>query len=1007
MRTVTDLLHIRLVLGFFPGTLAILFGATASAQDANISDDVAETPIEEVVVIGIRGSLESSVEAKRDSDNLIEAVFAEDIGKLPDQNLAEVLENITGVQITREAGVGTGVQIRGTNANRTEINGVSTVGSGAGRSGIDFEDVSAALIASVEVTKASEAKTIEGSVGGTINLRTIRPLELSETLGSIRVQGEQSDLSAESDVTPRLSGVWGDSWSTDAGDFGVVISGSYAESDVTAFRPRADRDNLSSTTLNINSTAAGDNISFDFLPIQFLNQDYDNFEYETKNFAGSFEWAPNDSVMLFFDGVLNDQERRQEGYRVQLSGVGVASVIGTGSYTGFETVDFGTLDSEIGPQNIGTIQAATQGTLFPEQAGNLDPNMRTSTDTGSRVTDSKLFRLGGEWTGDRLSASVEISTSSSDTVNPGLTSTLNFINPNSAIDTRIDNGVPVEFDLTGGALTFGIAEGLPTSPTVQMLLDPANYVLQQFNQSLDEAENQEDAFRVDFTYDLDWSGFTSVESGYRYSESSSLNDVIGTNFSIGSLANSPTGDMFESALAAGPDNYNDGDGRALYVADFLLLDPELAFSDMQGMVDVLNAAITANNMANGTTQALIGTPSSTAASFFDISEKTHALYAQANFQVGIFRGNFGLRYLETDIESLGNTITDVGGVGVVTPRTESGSYDFVLPRINVVADLRDDLLIRAGWGKDIRRPDFDNLSTSLEFESSENAAVDVGNPDLEPEEVTSFDLSAEWYFAPASVLSVGVFHKTRTDLHVGQTDDAPVDGNGFRDLTEPCEGGGIYNPIAVRNTLAPPSEIGNLGMCVPASTIVNGAGDTTQKGIELAFQHDLSGFEDRLGWASGFGFIANYTHQEFSGGDTFQFASSRADTVFTSLGFSDASLRATLPDLSEDAYNITVFYEKYGISSRVRYTWRDAYRTTDYASSGAALFGFDHVQEARAQVNASINYAVNDNFSVGIEAINLTSEDAPTSCVNEGALLCFQGITDRRITFGASYRFLE
>ncbi|MEQ9563422.1 MAG: TonB-dependent receptor plug domain-containing protein, partial [Woeseiaceae bacterium] len=473
-------------------------------------DERSNDSIEEVVVTGIRSSLASSVETKRNSDNLVEAVYADAIGKLPDQNLAEVLENITGVQITREAGVGTGVQIRGTNANRIEINGVSTVGSGDGRSGIDFEDVSAAMIASVEVIKSSEAKTIEGSVGGTINLRTIRPLALNGMLASIRLQGEQSDLSAEDDITPRLSGVWGNNWDTDSGSFGVVISASYAESDVTSFRPRVDRDNLSSVTSNVNSTAAGDNIAFDFLPIQFLNQDYDNHEYETTNIAGSIEWAPNDQLKFYFDAVVNDQERRQEGYRVQLSGVGGANVIGPASYSGFETVDFGTLDSEIGMQDLGTIQAATQGILYPEQTGNLDPNMRTSTDTGSRVTKNNLFSLGGEWTGDRWTMGAELSSSSSDTELPGLTSTLNFLNPNSAITTRIDNGVPAQFDLTGGQLTFGIAQGLPTTPTAQMLLDPANYVLAQFNQSVDQTENKEDAFRVDFSYDLEWSGLTSI-----------------------------------------------------------------------------------------------------------------------------------------------------------------------------------------------------------------------------------------------------------------------------------------------------------------------------------------------------------------------------------------------------------------------------------------------------------------------------------------------------------------
>jgi TonB-dependent receptor len=168
----------RAVTWLLLGAPSLIFAPAVLAQEQ------ADVPMDEVVVTGIRGSLANSVEAKRNSDNLIEAIYAEDIGKLPDQNLAEVLENITGIQITREAGVGTGVQIRGTNANRTEINGVSTVGSGAGRSGIDFDDVSAAIIAAVEVTKAPEAKTIEGSVGGTINLKTIRPLQLTEPLAA-------------------------------------------------------------------------------------------------------------------------------------------------------------------------------------------------------------------------------------------------------------------------------------------------------------------------------------------------------------------------------------------------------------------------------------------------------------------------------------------------------------------------------------------------------------------------------------------------------------------------------------------------------------------------------------------------------------------------------------------------------------------------------------------------------------------------------------------------------
>lgn len=164
--------------------LACLTASAAAQIDRPSEDD----SVDEIIVTGYRAALRDALQEERASDNLVEVIEAIDIGKLPDQNLAEVLENVTGIQITRTAGVGTGVQIRGTNANRTEINGVTTDGSGSGRTGINFEDISASLIAAVEVTKAPEAATIEGSVGGTINLRTIRPLDLNDPLASFRVQ---------------------------------------------------------------------------------------------------------------------------------------------------------------------------------------------------------------------------------------------------------------------------------------------------------------------------------------------------------------------------------------------------------------------------------------------------------------------------------------------------------------------------------------------------------------------------------------------------------------------------------------------------------------------------------------------------------------------------------------------------------------------------------------------------------------------------------------------------
>ncbi|GAA6183949.1 TonB-dependent receptor [Aliiglaciecola sp. NS0011-25] len=964
--------------------VAMLTAPTILAQEAQVDEE-----LEVIQVSGIRSALTSALLEKRESNNLVEVIEAVDIGKLPDQNLAEVLENVTGIQITRSAGVGTGVQIRGTNANRTEINGVSTVGSGAGRSGINFEDVSASIIAGVEVTKAPDAKTIEGSVGGTINLRTIRPLQLNETLASVRVQGESSSLSTDG-VKPRLSGTYGDNWETDIGEFGIVFSASYAEQDVTAFRPRVDRDNV--------VTSDGGTVNaqeFDFLGIQFLNQDYDNHEYETKNFAGSLEWAPNADMKFYFDAVINDQQRYAESISAQASGV--SDLIGISVPSEFETVNFGNLDG----QDLGSIQAALKG-VIPVEDGGADPNLRFAGDTSSRVTKSEIFRLGGEWQGENLKVTVEVASSNSESTNPRINTTLNFINPNAAVNSSNENGTPFEYDLTGGSLAFGIAFDAANAPSVADMMDPANYMLRSVDTARDLTENTEDAFRADFVYDLDWSVFTTLDLGYRHSKATSMTDQIRANVSLRNYSDSPRGDLFAELLTAGPDNFGDADGRELFVKDFLMVNPEMITAGQDKVLRILNEAVTAHGGS-----IPITAPTSEVNAFFDIEETTDAIYAQANFSTEYIRGNFGVRYLETEVASTGNSITtDANGDPTISQVTTVGDYDFLLPRINIVADVTDDIVLRAGWGKDIRRPDFNDLSTSVTYSTSPNPAVSVGNPGLVPEEVTSFDISAEWYFAEASVVSIGYFHKTRKDLHVGQQNDPYEDPEtGFRDIIGPeCEQGGIWNPIADINVFGP---VG-VGVCVPWSTTINDTGKTTQKGIEMAVQYDLSGFEDELGWASGFGILANYTIQKFDGGEAIDNATNRANAVFAaSTGIDDIDVSALhgLPDLSENAYNFTLYYEKYGLSARMRYTWREAYRSEDFGSTSSYPWGFMVVQEDRGQLNASVSYDVTEQLNIGIEAVNLTESEVEQSCVTEGSLLCFQGLTDRRITFGASYHW--
>ena len=988
----------RLLLSLLTPVLAasaLLANPQALAAEQEVTNE--ERLTEEVVVTGIRTSLQSALNQKRSAENLIEVIEAQDIGKLPDQNLAEVLENITGIQITRVAGIGTNVQIRGTDANRVEFNGVSTVGSGGGRSGIDFEDVNSSIIKSVEVTKSPDAKTIEGSVGGTVNLKTIRPLELSETLASVRIQAEDSSLS-EQGVQPRFSGAYGDNWeTTTGGTVGFVVSGSYTEQEAVSFRPRTDRDNLSSVD--------GFGPPDEFLGIQFLLQEQENDEFETFNIAGTFEWAPNDNLTLFLDAFINDQQRSRDQYRLQASGV---SALRFDSFpTSFETVDFGDAGGEF--------PAALTGTLEPNLGvDDDDPNLRFTSETNSRVTDVQVFRFGANWQGERWAASVEGALSDANTTTPSFNTTLNFINPNCPLDgaasgdpdTSNDNCVPFIYDLSDDSLSFGINFDSPFAPSVADLTNPANVVLDAVSIGQNTQDNSEDAVRFDFSYFVEAGGITSIDVGYRYNVSSSTFEDIDANIGgFSRLEDSPNGTLFQELLVVGPDNFDAADGRDLFIENFLLIDPNASFDDPEGTLAILEGALAAQRaLEPGADGDLTAELESDQNAFFDVEENTHSAYIQANFEYGIVSGNVGLRYTQTDVESIAFGPEDANGARAL--ESTNGDYDFFLPRINVAIRPNDQFVIRAAYTQDIRRPDFSQLNSGFTFDQSENAVVSLGNPGLNPEEVDSFDVGVEWYFAPSAVLSVGYFNKERRDIFGIDFEGAllvpdPLSTSGFSRETDPtCPGGGIFNPEIIPNVLGDPAQP---GLCADFTIPGNDPDTTTQQGIEIAFQYDLSGFEDRLGWASGFGFVGNYTNQDFSGGSIVDTTSGRGLTV---LG--DQSIERGLLDFSENAFNATLYYEKYGLSARFRYTWREAFRTQDFGgganTSGSSTFSFPVVTDDRGQLNASITYTLFDRFVFGVEAVNLTESEIVQNCVTGSGPTCFVGFPDRRIVFGVSAR---
>lgn len=995
--------------------VAVALSGITSGAIAQTTDKDAD--VEVIEVTGIRSALASALAEKRSSSNLKEVIQAEDIGKLPDNNLAEVLENITGVQINRTNGVGTGVQIRGTSANRVEINGVSTVSSGAGRTGISFDDLPAALISSLEVTKASTAKTVEGSVGGTVNLRTLRGNSLKERLTQFRIQGENSDL-ADS-TTPRFSGTFGDNWETDLGKVGIVLTGSYAEQDVASANPRFDRDRVNEPGSSNSSQA------YPFLRTQFLDQPLNAANYETTNFTGSIELQSTDDLKFYFDATLNDQQRVQKNSRAFFSGVGGNPVINETNNTGFESIDLGTVDGKYGMLDLGSVQVVTSGILgvgseVVNGKDRIDPNLRTGNNNNARLTESSVYALGTEWTGDNIKVVAELSYSDSKTKSPSLSSSLDFINPNGAqpsASTFNDNGTPAIFNIANDTFEFGIAQGLDETPTEAQLLNPSNYALRSIGEGLRVRKGTESGARVDISYDVSEMNnfFTDVNAGIRWNETTNSTNNTTSSNSFGNW-DRPRADLFSDIVVPGANNFNAADNRTLYVADYLIIDNDVSYNNPDSVLKTINNAIAYNNALQGSeVNPLLATPQTQVSQFFDIEETTTALYLQGDYELELsdvfVRGNVGVRYVTTDLTSMGSSEIN----GIVTPSAEKTDYDFVLPRINLAAELSEELMLRVGIGKDIRRPDFNDLSTSANFGTSASGTVSIGNPTLEPEQIWSYDLSLEYYFSPSSFVSAGIFHKEREDLIAAIQDEPaePIGSTGQieRDVTAPCEGGGIFNPnVPPENYNVFSSREDTQGICVASNSKINANGTETQSGIELAAQYDLSEYEDELGWASGFGIIANYTYQESGAAlDEFRSASSAINQI---LGRTDSdnstptladdvvTERITLNNLSENSYNITMFYDKNDLSVRMRYTWRDAFTET----LNRMRFNLPPVVGARGQLNMSVNYDVNEKVSVGIEGVNLTQDDRTRWCFNEGTLLCEQSLTDRRVTLGVTVK---
>jgi len=211
----------------FGATLSALLCGTALAADTQ--DQSSTDDIEVIEVTGMLGSMKEAARLKRTDGRIVDAVVAEDIGKLPDNNIAEALQRITGVSINTDFGVGDSVSIRGLPQNRVELNGRSTIGDSRG--GISLQDFPSSFLKTVEVVKSPTADMIEGALGGTVSLRTVRPLELEGLTGAASLDAEFADKTEN--WAPIFTGSIGNNWDLDeAGSFGALLMVSYQDREI-------------------------------------------------------------------------------------------------------------------------------------------------------------------------------------------------------------------------------------------------------------------------------------------------------------------------------------------------------------------------------------------------------------------------------------------------------------------------------------------------------------------------------------------------------------------------------------------------------------------------------------------------------------------------------------------------------------------------------------------------------------------------------------------------------
>jgi len=968
-------------------SMALLLGSTL-AMPSYAQETEAATPeegeVEVIQVSGIRGSMIRSMDLKRSSSGVVDAISAEELGKFPDTNLAEALQRITGVTISRNNGEGNEITVRGFGPefNLVTLNGRQMPGTGFTRS-FNLSNLSSEGVNTLELQKTARAENPSGGLGATVNIITMKPLAQSGQQASFSVKGIYDTSNEEGDdVTPEIAGVYSNTFADDMFGFGVSFSHQERDFQQQAANiqgwqlqendalPELDAENVVDNRTNITNAA--------FFP-KDMNYGISDVQRERQNAQVTFQFRPIDDFTATVD------------YTASRATTGT-NTVGWGIWNNFGA-------------NINEYELDANGTAVYADISGDDASFTASRNT-TRV-DARSIGINLDWTvNDDWHFAVDYHDSYNEIDNgydEGLGSSGQIILGSNQLRSKVydyrEGDIPQVF-VNWNNGTNEVAPGEIDSNFSQFIYSPGRSDIEQFQLDGTWYNSAFDIplLKVDFGVartEQALSGFTAW-SGLRGGPgfSPSFTQIFPDSMFV---RNDTSG--FLDAFSSGGANMNPG---YYYTYDFdEAIARQLAFitSDVVGEAN-----------AYSTDPYYMGAPAVS-----NVEEITNSIYVQTewDFEVGDYyvQINAGVRYEETEVPSSAEVrvpeqVNWVAASEWITQFEDglqvqdfTGEYEVLLPMFDVKVDVTDDVVARFSWGKSITRAPIGLLQGGLAFSGSPkigSRTASAGNTSLLPFESSNLDLSFEWYYDEASYASVGLFRKSvenyitttgqdrqfegLNDIYLGPRWNEAVnalEAAGTQATDSAIYGYFVDNGFADENGVVTPNADDPL-ITWRTTQPGNSSDAKTVEGIELAVQHTFG--------ETGFGFGANATLVD---GDV-EYDPYNLEEQDPLVGISDSA-------------NFQVFYEKNGLSVKVTYAWRSDY----VVGIGQAQGSSDNPAtqfDTYAQVDASINYDVDEHLTVFLEGININDETERGYGRFEEQFL-FARQYGPRYTLGARYTF--